>query len=72
MANRLLVTGGAGFVLCNVVHAWLDADPAHTAMSFDLACVWDAPVQTFLSAFVEAGRLAFFEGDMTRRRTGAG
>ena len=45
---QLLVTGGAGFVLCNVVHRWLEADPAATAVVMDLSRAWDSAVVSFL------------------------
>ena len=64
--ERLLVSGGAGFVLCNCVHRWLSAHPTHSAVILDLRRVWDAPVQAFLAEFTAAGRLHFFEGDVTR------
>lgn len=63
--NRLLVTGGAGFVLSNLVHHWLDSDPGATAVIFDQKRAWDSTVQRFLGPFVESERLALFDGSVT-------
>ena len=57
----LLVTGGAGFVLCNVVHRWLEADPESSAVVMDLSRAWDATVVGFLQPYLDDGRLQFFE-----------
>ena len=65
---RLLVTGGAGFVLSNVVARWLRDEPDEGAAScviFDLARAWDASAQGFLSKWIASGCLKFFEGDVT-------
>eukprot|EP00038_Savillea_parva_P013973 m.213564 g.213564 ORF g.213564 m.213564 type:complete len:695 (+) comp26708_c0_seq1:378-2462(+) len=63
--HRLLVTGGAGFVLAHVVAHWLDTQPASsTAVIFDLARAWDGPVQGRLGPYVKQGRLAFFAGSV--------
>ena len=32
MPPWLLVAGGAGFILCDVVHRWLSTDDGHTAV----------------------------------------
>ena len=45
---RLLVTGGAGFVLSNLVHHWLASDATSSAVIFDQRRAWDASVQAFL------------------------
>jgi UDP-glucose 4-epimerase len=63
--TRLLVTGGSGFVLSNVVHGWLDSDAAATAVIMDLPRAWDAAVQDFLRAFLNSGRLEFHEGSVS-------
>jgi hypothetical protein len=44
--RRLLVTGGAGFVLCSVVDRWLTVEPTAAAVIFDLARVWDKQVSS--------------------------
>ena len=60
----LLVTGGAGFVLCNVVHRWLEADPESSAVVMDLSRAWDATVVGFLQPYLDDGRLQFFEASV--------
>ena len=62
---RLLVTGGAGFVLSNLVHHWLTVDNTATAVIFDQKKAWDQSIQEFLGCFVAAGRLSFFDGDVS-------
>lgn len=63
---RLLITGGAGFVLSNVVREWLAAGSSGaTAVVFDRARAWDPEVQRYLAAGIASGRLAFFNGDVS-------
>ena len=62
--SRLLVTGGAGFVLSNAVARWL-AEPDSSCVIFDLARAWDSAAQRFLAEWTAAGVLHFFEGDVT-------
>ena len=62
---RLLVTGGAGFVLSNLVHHWLTDDNTATAVIFDQKKAWDQSIQEFLGCFVANGRLSFFDGDVS-------
>jgi UDP-glucose 4-epimerase len=62
---RLLVTGGSGFVLSNVVFEWLTSDDASTAVIFDLHRAWDAAVQAFLAPFLKSQRLAFCAGSVS-------
>ena len=61
---RLLITGGAGFVLANVVEHWLASDPKATAVIFDLERCWDAPVASLLARFARERRLAYFAGSV--------
>lgn len=62
---RLLVTGGAGFVLSNLVQHWLTSDETSTAVIFDQHRAWDGSAQDFLGAFISSGRLGFYDGDVT-------
>lgn len=62
---RLLVTGGAGFVMSNLVHRWLSEDQEATAVVFDQARAWDDAVKAFLADFIADGRVAFYDGDVT-------
>jgi UDP-glucose 4-epimerase len=64
-ANRLLVTGGSGFVLSNVVHGWLESDASATAVIMDLARAWDGAAQSFLREYLDDGRLAYHEGSVS-------
>lgn len=64
-APRLLVTGGAGFVLCNLVHHWLTCDGESTCVIFDLQQAWDREVQALLEPFLLSGRLDFYSGDVS-------
>ena len=61
--NRVLVTGGAGFVLANFVHDWLSTDTTATAVIFDRPQAWDQTVHAHLQTFIDEERLAFFDGD---------
>jgi|EP01043_Picozoa_sp_COSAG02_P014905 UDP-glucose 4-epimerase len=62
---RLLVTGGSGFVLSNVVYDWLESDTAATCIVMDLARAWDATVRAFLAPYLDDGRLEFIEGSVS-------
>ena len=62
---RLLVTGGAGFVLSNLVHHWLSIDTSATAVIFDQKKAWDESSQAFLGGFVTSGCLCFYDGDVS-------
>ena len=62
---RLLVTGGAGFVLSNLVHHWLEIDNSASAVIFDQNKAWDDSIQEFLGKFTKDGRLCFFDGDVS-------
>ena len=62
---RLLVTGGAGFVLSNFVQHWLTDDNTATAVIFDQKKAWDQSIQEFLGCFLATGRLSFFDGDVS-------
>lgn len=64
--RRLLVTGGAGFVLSHVVDRWLDSDPQATAVIFDQGRAWDHSVRALLGRHIKTGRLGFFDGDVAR------
>ena len=64
VVHTLLVTGGGGFVMSNVVKAWLDpaSDAGPAAISrrcvvLDLGVVRDAAFSMFLGPFVADGRL---------------
>ena len=62
---RLLITGGSGFVLSNVVFEWLSTSADSTAVVFDLPRAWDEDVQFFLAEFLENKRLSFFAGSVS-------
>ena len=62
---RLLITGGAGFVLSNLVHHWLTIDSTATAVIFDQKKAWDLSIQAFLGNFVATERLCFYDGDVS-------
>jgi UDP-glucose 4-epimerase len=62
---RLLVTGGSGFVLSNIVFEWLSSVPGSSAVVFDLPRAWDVEVRAFLAQFLESGRLDFFAGSVS-------
>jgi len=62
---RLLVTGGAGFVMGNVVLEWLTENRTGFCVVFDRVQAWDEIVQRELAAFLAEGRLVFFNGDVT-------
>ena len=61
--HQLLVTGGSGFVLSNVVARWLEGEAAdgaaqrRSAVIFDLPRAWDAAARTFFCAHTVTGRL---------------
>lgn len=63
--TKLLVTGGAGFVLSNLVHEFLASDPDAVAVIFDQSRAWDLTVQQFLAEYLHGGRLRFFDGSVT-------
>ena len=46
VVRRLLVMGGASFVLCSVVDQWLMVEPTAATVIFDLAHVWDKQVSS--------------------------
>jgi UDP-glucose 4-epimerase len=58
---RLLVTGGTGFVMSNVLRHWLDADAKAQAISVDVAPPDAIAKQHFSSV---QGRLEFITGDI--------
>ena len=62
--SRLLITGGAGFVLSNVIHEWLSGDESATAIAFDLPRAWDDAARAFLEEFISSGRLKFYAGSV--------
>lgn len=65
-APRLLITGGAGFVLSHVVNVFLGQHgPRATAVVFDQDRAWDGVVRRFLAEFLDSGRLKFFHGDVS-------
>lgn len=64
--RNILVTGGAGFVLSNVIHAWLTTDEKANAVAFDLERAWDDAAKTFLQPMIDAGRMHFFEGSVVQ------
>ena len=70
-SSRLLVTGGAGFVLSHVLSHWLSTDPTSTAVVFDRRQAWShaVSVEGFLAQYVKEGRLVFFEGDVSSERS---
>ena len=63
--GNILVTGGAGFVLSNVIHAWLTTDAKAHAVAFDLERAWDDAAKAFLQPMADAGRMHFFEGSVS-------
>eukprot|EP00041_Stephanoeca_diplocostata_P038863 m.1563499 g.1563499 ORF g.1563499 m.1563499 type:complete len:752 (+) comp25282_c0_seq31:1253-3508(+) len=71
-APRLLITGGAGFVLSHVVREFLEQNGVGaTAVVFDQERAWDAVVQQFLSKALESGRLKLFHGDVSSQESWA-
>ena len=58
---RLLVTGGTGFVMSNVLRHWLDADPEARAISVDVAPP-DATAERHFAPVQD--RLEFITGDI--------
>ena len=60
-APCLLVTGGTGFVMGNLVRHWLESDPAASAVVLDVAAP-DAMAQRFFAPV--AGRLTLHQGDL--------
>ena len=60
-----LITGGGGFVMSNVVKAWLESDASRHCIVLDLGVVKDAAFEQFLGAYVTAGRLEFVDGSVT-------
>ena len=65
MVKRLLVTGGSGFVLSNVVYAWLESSEDTFAVVLDLPRAWDKHVREFFAPFQRSGRLRFQPGSVT-------
>ena len=62
--KRLLVTGGAGFVLSNLVDLWLRQDLTASVVIFDRPASFDASVLEFLREFAGTDRLGFHGGDV--------
>lgn len=58
---RLLVTGGTGFVMGNLVRHWLESDPAASAVVLDAAAP-DAVAARFFAPV--ADRLSVLQGDL--------
>lgn len=64
--SRLLVTGGSGFVLSNVVYEWLSTGNSQSsAVIMDLPRAWDSAAQDFLKKFLDADRLHFHQGSVS-------
>ncbi len=57
----LLVTGGGGFVMSNLVRHWLESDPGARVVAFDSAPLDDAARRYFEPV---RDRFEFFEGDV--------
>ena len=62
MANRLLVTGGAGFIGANFVHFWLKNHPHDRLLVLDLLTY--AGNRLNLQTVMQDGRLRFVHGDI--------
>jgi dTDP-D-glucose 4,6-dehydratase len=63
-APKLLITGGAGFVLSHVVRTWLDRHPAGSCVIFDKLGLQDGDASRFFAPLLASGRLAVFTGDV--------
>jgi nucleoside-diphosphate-sugar epimerase len=61
----LLVTGGGGFVMSNVVKQWLEASAKHRCIVLDLNVVFDDALRAFLGNFMDAGTLEYVNGSVT-------
>lgn len=64
-APKLLITGGAGFVLSHVARTWLEAHPDGTCILFDKQRPMDdTHAQRFFGPLIAAGSLHTFIGDV--------
>jgi nucleoside-diphosphate-sugar epimerase len=61
----LLVTGGGGFVMSNVVKHWLESSADNRCVVLDLNVVFDDALRTFLGKFIDAGTLEYVNGSIT-------
>ena len=63
--NLLLVTGGGGFVMSNVVKCWLETSASHRCVVLDLGVVFDDDLRAFLGPYIDKGTLEYINGSVT-------